>query len=156
MLSAVVGVLVGLTVGVGSALLPLVNAEAYTIAATARDPWAIMLIVVALALGQTGGKLLLFEAARRGTRRFKAGPRLQALTSGKWADRIQRALSERRTARPLVLTSAALGLPPLALVTVAAGAAGQPVRGFALLCFLGRTARFGAIALPVLIAVSSS
>ncbi|MDQ1102877.1 membrane protein YqaA with SNARE-associated domain [Nocardioides zeae] len=155
-MSAVIAVLVGLTVGVSSALLPLVNAEVYAAAATARHPWAVILVVVALAVGQTGGKVLLFEAARRGTRRFRAGPRLQALTSGTWADRVQRALSERRTARPLVLTSAAIGLPPLALVTVAAGAAGQPVRGFAVLCFIGRTARFSAIAVPVLIAVTSS
>lgn len=151
MLTVVGGVALGVAVGVGSALLPLINAEAYVIAAVARSPWAVVPIVVALSVGQTGGKVLLFEAARRGTQRLRVGPTLQALTSGTWAARIHRSLSEPRTARPLVLTSAAVGLPPLALVTVAAGAAGQPLRGFAALCFIGRAARFSAIAVPVLL-----
>lgn len=79
MLTVVGGVALAVAVGVGSALLPLINAEAYVIAAVARSPWAVVPIVVALSVGQTGGKVLLFAAARRGTQQLRVGPKLQAL-----------------------------------------------------------------------------
>lgn len=153
-MSPIGGTLLGLAFGFGSALVPLFNAEAYAVASVAANPWLVVPIIIALATGQTAGKLVIFETARRGSTRFKATPRLQALSSGRWASRIQRALQRPRTALPMVLTSAGLGLPPLALVSVAAGAAGQPRRGFALMCFTGRTLRFTALAAPVTFALT--
>lgn len=153
-MSTLAGTLLGLAFGFGSALVPLFNAEAYAVTSVARSPWLVVPIIIALATGQTAGKLMLFEAARRGSTRFKAAPKFRALSSGRWASRIQHALQEPRTALPMVLTSAGLGLPPLALVSVAAGAAGQPRRGFALMCFAGRTFRFTALAAPVVYALS--
>ena len=49
---------------------------------------------------------------------------------------------------PLVLASACVGLPPLAAVSLAAGASGQRRRDFGVACLCGRTARFALLALP--------
>ncbi|MBF4160595.1 hypothetical protein [Nocardioides acrostichi] len=148
-MSWALGILAGVGYGLGSALLPIVNAEAYAVVCASTRAWVLVPVVIALAAGQTVGKLLLFEAARRGSTRFHTGSKVAALAESRWAIRIRSALVHRRTALPLMLASAGLGLPPLALVSVAAGASGQPRRTFAGLCLLGRTARFAAIAIPV-------
>ena len=130
-------VLGALGAGVASALLPLVNAEVYAaLAATRSHAWLAVGLVLSLAAGQTTGKLVLFESARRGATRFAA-----TLSQSRWAGRV--------TGPPVVLLSAAIGLPPLAIVSLAAGAAGQPRWLFAMLCLLGRTARFSVIVLPI-------
>lgn len=143
------GIPTALAFGIGSALIPVVNAEAFALVSIAANPWLLAPMVIALALGQTIGKLALFEAARRGSARFGSSRKLQTLSSSSWAERTRTALTRRGSAVPLMLTSASLGLPPLAFVSVAAGAAGQRRRTFALLCFIGRTARFTALAVPV-------
>jgi hypothetical protein len=130
-------VLATLGTGAVSALVPLVNAEAYGIlAATRSHTWLPVAIVLALALGQTAGKLVLFESARRGATRFAA-----KLTKARWAGLV--------TGPPVVLASAALGIPPLAVVSLTAGASGQCRWLFGVLCMVGRTARFAVIVLPV-------
>lgn len=134
--------------GVGSAFIPVLNAEAYALATASRTrPVLAVVLLVVLAAGQTVGKLVLFEAARRGSARY--ADRLTGERAARWAGRIQSALATRRTGLPLVLTSAVLGLPPLAAVSLAAGAAGQRRREFATLCLFGRIVRFAALALPV-------
>jgi membrane protein YqaA with SNARE-associated domain len=142
-------VLLAVAYGAASALVPVVNAELYAVAAAGRShPTTAVALVVALALGQTAGKLVLFEAARRGSARFT-----RKRPSRAWARRISDALRSRRTAVPLVLTAAGLGVPPLAAVSLAAGAAGQRRWEFGALCLLGRVARFGVLALPVAFAL---
>lgn len=148
-MSPLAGSLLGVVFGFGSALVPLMNAEAYSIAAVTSTPLLLACTIVALAVGQTAGKLVLYEAARRGVHRLGSTRKLEGLASGRWAQRIRRGLSARRTAVPLVLSSACLGLPPLALVSVAAGAAEHGRRSFALACFLGRVARFAALTIPL-------
>lgn len=145
-------VLAALTVGAGSALVPLLSAEAYVAAAVASRPELAVPIVAALAAGQTAGKLALFELARRGAHRPRLSRRLDALTSNRWATRIQRGLRTPRTALPTVLFSAGVGLPPLAVVSVTAGAAGQSRSGFLCMCLIGRALRFGALAAPIALA----
>ena len=115
--------------------------------------------MLALAVGQTAGKLLLFEAARRGGGRLGSWVRRREAESGvrrseRWSQRIKEALGSRRTGHPLVLVSASVGVPPLAAVSLAAGAAGLRRWEFAALCLLGRTARFGVLALPAAHALS--
>jgi len=154
MMNLLAATCLGLAVGFCSALVPVFNAEAYAVASVAVSPWLVVPIIVALALGQTAGKLLLFEAARRGSTRFRRVRKGPGHRSVRWAHRIQQSLREPRTAIPLVLTSAGLGLPPLAVVSVAAGAAGQRRSGFALMCFAGRTVRFTALAVPVALALA--
>ena len=144
--------LFALAYGAMSALVPIVNAEVYAVVAAGRTATPVaLLVVLALACGQTAGKLVLFEAARLGQGRFVRRQADRAARSderGRWAPRIGRALRSRRTGLPLVLASAVVGLPPLAAVSLAAGAAGQRRWEFALVCLAGRTARFAALALP--------
>jgi membrane protein YqaA with SNARE-associated domain len=143
-------------VGVVSALLPFVNAEAYALIAAGRNrPAAVAAVVLALAAGQTVGKLVLFEAARRGSGRWHA--RFTRRTAGattRWGGRVSHWLTCRRTGLPTVAVSAAVGLPPLALVSLAAGAAGQVRWEFGVLCLVGRVARFALVALPVAYALA--
>ncbi len=144
--------LVSVGVGAGSALLPLINAEAYVLAAATRMHGPQLAIdVLAVAVGQTAGKLVLFEGARRGTAHVRK-PR-RSTDGRQWTERARQALASTRTGIPLVLTSAAVGLPPLAVVSIAAGAAGQRRWHFTVTCLLGRAARFAALALPMAYAI---
>jgi len=128
--------------GMASAVVPVVNAEAMVAAAGAGLPLrAALITAVALAVGQTIGKILLFEAARRGRRlKERSGRPSRALRP--WQQRLMDRLSGRWAAGGTVLASAGLGLPPLALVSVAAGMAGTRRLDFAACCLFGRIARF--------------
>jgi membrane protein YqaA with SNARE-associated domain len=136
-----------------SALVPLVNAEVYAVAAAGRGSTLLTTVVVVLALaaGQTAGKVVIFDAARVGGSRFARRQAARAAGSdrrGRWTARITTALRSRRTGLPLVLCAAVVGLPPLAAVSAAAGISGQRRGEFALACLVGRTVRFAALALP--------
>ncbi|MFI5914750.1 hypothetical protein [Dactylosporangium sp. NPDC051541] len=156
-MNLVVEALAGLGYGVASALVPIVNAEAYAVLAGHRGG-AAAIAVVALAAGQTTGKLLLFEASRRGTgrlstlRRRHDRPGRTASRAARWAEPVRRWLARRRTGLPTVLLSATVGVPPLALVSIAAGPAGRRHWEFATACLIGRVVRFAALALPALLA----
>ncbi|WP_327043084.1 VTT domain-containing protein [Micromonospora ureilytica] len=147
---------VALGYGLASALVPVVNAEAYAVVAGQRGGHA-LIAVVALALGQTAGKLLLFESARRGSGRLfrKVAQRRKsgraAARATRWTEPIRRWLSRRRTALPTVLVSAAVGVPPLAVVSLAAGTAGLRRWEFAGACLSGRVLRFALLVLPAVL-----
>ncbi len=145
-----------IAIGVVSALLPLVNAEVYALVAVARTNVAMSVAVaLALAVGQTMGKLLLFEAARRGRGRLYA--RLGGRGEGRaerWRGRVCGLMARRRTGLPTVLASASVGLPPLALVSLVAGASEQRRVEFGVVCLVGRTARFAALVVPAALALS--
>src|SRR4029079_18120750 len=88
-----------LVYGMVSALVPVVNAEAYALVLSGRaHPALAVAVVVALAVGQTIGKLVLFEPSRRGSgalaRRFAT--RHEGRTA-RWGDRIRDCLGSRRT-----------------------------------------------------------
>ncbi|MCG5460504.1 VTT domain-containing protein [Micromonospora sp. NPDC053740] len=156
-MSSLAEAVVALGYGVASALVPVVNAEAYAVVAGQRAGHALV-AVVALALGQTAGKLLLFESARRGSgrlartvaKRGKSGR--AAARAARWTEPIRRWLSRRRTALPTVLASAAVGVPPLAVVSLAAGTAGLRRWEFAVACLSGRVIRFALLLLPAVLA----
>ena len=140
-----------------SALLPLVNAEAYAlIAATRPAPPAAVAVVLALAVGQTVGKLVLFEAARRGSARLPAVRRPDRLAHRPLGRPGCGLMTRRRTGLPLVLASASIGLPPLAVVSLAAGVSNQPRWEFAAACLVGRTARFAVLTLPAVYALGAT
>lgn len=150
---AVGAVALAAATGLVSALLPVVNAEALVLVAAARSgPGQAWGLVLALAVGQTAGKLVLFESARRGATawlsRLHRGRKAPVRLS-RWSDRVSAGLRSRRAGPAVVLASAALGLPPLAVVSLAAGAAGQRHLVFGLTCLVGRTARFAALAAPI-------
>lgn len=148
--------LAGLGLGAASALVPLVNAElaAGSMAATVDVPAAV-LWALALAAGQTTGKLVIFGAARRGRSRLQAGRGTNTAARHapagwrRFSDRGLGLLSSRWRGGGVVLLSAGVGLPPLALVSAACGVARTPPGDFVLCCLLGRTARFAAIVVPL-------
>jgi len=142
-----------LATGVGSALLPLINAEAYAlVTAAGATSLTVAAVVVALSVGQTIGKLVLFETARRGSGRLPRLTRRRPSASARatrWTERVGGWLRSDRTGPPVVLAAAAVGIPPLAIVSVVAGAAGQRRRIFIPLCLVGRLARFTVLVLPL-------
>lgn len=142
--TAALAVLAAGAMGVGSALVPFVNAEAYAVVTAGAAP--AVLVVLALAAGQTVGKVVLFESARRGAARWT--PKDPSSRRGRWLERVTPWLRSPRTGPPLVLVSSTLGMPPLAVVSVAAGASGQRRLLFASLVLVGRLARFAAIVIP--------
>ena len=130
--------------GFGSALLPFLNAEAYAVVAAGTAP--ALGVAIALAAGQTAGKLVLFESARRGSERWAL--RDESSRRVRWTARIRPWLTSPRRGPAVVLLSATLGVPPLAVVSLAAGACGQRPGLFAMLVLTGRSVRFAAIVLP--------
>ena len=97
-----------------------------------RTPALAVAAVLALAVGQTAGKLLFFEAARAARVHWSGGSRTAARVgppAGPADPRLTPLAA--RSGLPLVLASAALGLPPLAAVSLAAGvrAASVGLRG---------------------------
>ena len=135
--------------GLASAWIPVVNAEAAVVAAglTMSAPVA-LLVALALALGQTGGKVVLFEVARRGTRRLRSHTRPPRPDG--WRQRILDQMRGRRRTNAVVLLSAGVGMPPLAVVSLVAGGLEGRRRDFAVCCMLGRGVRFGGLALALL------
>jgi len=147
-----------LAVGVASALVPLINAELYAVSVAVTAPLAGIVVGVAgLALGQAIGKLAWFYAGRGGSAKLAAlvrrrrAPRLDA--SSRWT-RWLRLVARRPSAAALVGVSATTGVPPLAVVSVAAGASPLRPLEFAVLCVTGRCIRFAVVALPAFWAAS--
>lgn len=145
--------------GILSALVPVFNAELYVglMAAAASTPvaWA---STVMLALGTSVGKTIIFEASRHGSSRFGIGSvdraeKLARTRLGQWSIRVGEVLVawlQHRHLGPLtVFVSAVIGLPPLFVVAVVAGASRQNVVSFAVMVFLGRLIRFAAVTGPI-------
>jgi len=170
----VIGVLstfaVAFGVGVLSALVPIVNAEAYVLALAATVPpvhgWS---SVAGIAVGQTVGKQLMFAAARRGSRsgrltrptrltrrrrsddarpRREPGPFRRRLRA--WGEQGLLLLDRPWPAAGVLLAAASVGVPPLAVVSVAAGLRSTPGLLVAACTLGGRAARFAVMAWPVI------
>lgn len=135
-----------------SALVPVVNAEAYLVATAVvgnGEPGRLAVLALAAAAGQMLGKMAFFCLG--------AGlvdlPRLRrkARARGRWSERMEhvRAWAERRPWGPAALTllSAFTGLPPFAIVSVLAGTLGVRWWVFLVAGFAGRYARFLAVLL---------
>lgn len=147
-MSATLAVL-SLLAGLASALFPLMNAEAIAAGASRANKDLLPIVVVALAAGQTIGKLTLFELAARGSARLARRSHERPARNrpiSRLASRQATALQAASSRLPVVAVSAFTGLPPLAAVAVAAGTTSTKRSGFAAVCFTGRTLRFGLIA----------
>lgn len=144
-------VLVALGYGVASALVPVFNAEAYAVVASTRtQPVLAGAVACALAVGQTVGKLILFEASRQGSGRLarRFGHKVRDTRVERWSGRLRAWLSRRRTGLPTVFCSALVGVPPLLVVSVVAGTSQQRRWEFAAVCVAGRILRFVALTIP--------
>jgi membrane protein YqaA with SNARE-associated domain len=195
--------------GVASALVPIINAEAYVLAVCATaSPWPASLAMVALVVGTLGGKLVLFlgarhrdklgrfmrrhgdavDAAQRGVaaeiahaeavleqararaeapndtatkveeRRWgwlpPSPPWLRRIKQAiaAWGDRALGLLDKPWESAGVLMASATLGVPPLAITTIAAGLRKTSLPIFIICVILGRAIRFAIIAVPTLVA----
>ena len=145
MIGAAVGLYVGsFAIAIVSGIIPIVNAELYLIGlvlALGSVPEALVLGVL-IAAGQMIGKGVLFQTAR-------GASLLGEARRPKLAARLAHARTKlaRWQSKPYSVTfvSAAVGLPPLYLVTLLAGVLNIRFRAFLLVGFAGRTLRFGTI-----------
>lgn len=143
--------------GIGSALLPVVlNAELYVIGMGAFVPSSLLVVtILTLGIGTVIGKALVFELVRRGSSRVRKTvdrkPPRNRFTAAmrRVGDRLLTLLDRRYLGAATVLASSGFGVPPLAVVTILAGASRQPRTLFLLMVFIGRTAQFLAIAFIV-------
>lgn len=144
-------VLAAVGVGFASALLPVVSAEAYQAGSSVlQSPPVLVACVAGLALGQTGGKLVIFVASRRGTTLWRTAHGERPSRTPAWARRITarllRWLSHPVGGPAAVAVSATVGLPPLAVLSATAGASTIRCTTFAAACLAGRITRFATIA----------
>ena len=144
-------VLAAAGVGFVSALLPVVNAEAFQAGSSLlQPPVLIAACTAALAVGQTGGKVVIFTTSRRGASRWRSAhagrtSRAPALL-GRVNARLLQWLSHPLGGPAAVAVSATVGVPPLALVSATAGASAIRCRAFVLACLAGRLVRFAGLA----------
>jgi membrane protein YqaA with SNARE-associated domain len=137
-----------------SAFVPFTPVEPYLLGVVAATDDVPLLLGLSAAAGQTAGKVLLFLAAR-GTIRWNRlrewlARKTDAATAKsprrKWlAEQVTKLtdLLDRPTlTAPIVLLSAVVGIPPLLLVTVYAARTRISLPVFAIVCLLGRAARF--------------
>ena len=139
-------------VGVVSALVPLINAEAYVVASQMSALAGPIPVAIGIAIGQSIGKVLLFLGVRRGkqfpfVRRERT--RLRNTQVGPFRQRFRRAVAallaligRERWGLPIVLLAAVTGVPPLYAVALLAGATRMRLGWFSLTVLIGRLARF--------------
>jgi membrane protein YqaA with SNARE-associated domain len=140
--------------GVGSGVLPVIlNAELYVVGMGALVPHPYLVFaILSLAAGTVVGKAIVFELVRRGSTKVKRSverkPPRNRVTRlvRRGGDRMLTLLSHPYLGAATVLASSLTGVPPLAAVTVLAGASRQPLWLFLLMVGLGRTAQFLALA----------
>jgi membrane protein YqaA with SNARE-associated domain len=130
----------------GTAVLPVVGAEAFLVAFMALHhaavPWWVAGPVAAA--GQLTGKAVHVLLAGRAAALPRVRRRIAGLTA--------RCRARPRSATGVVLLSATVGVPPFTAVVPAVAAAGLDLRRLVPVAALGRTARFTALAaVPALV-----
>jgi membrane protein YqaA with SNARE-associated domain len=131
----------------GSAVFPLLHAEAYLITVSAlTSPALSWALVLAGTAGQMAGKIIMYGAGRGALR--LPGERLHARLAAAAA----RYEGHRKLGNALIFLSASAGLPPFFVISVVAGMVRAPLTAFIVFGFLGRFLRFTvAVFLPHLI-----
>lgn len=142
--------------GLLSAYFPPLNAEVYALAAPVVFPEAWVLHVGAMTGGLVAGKVTHFLAAEKGAEAYtkrRAEKKARAARSGKprgpirtrlarWSKAMIDVLDTPRLGPLVMLASAGVGFPPLAVVTVAAGIKRVSVVVFVVITVIGCLARF--------------
>ncbi len=133
-----------------SAWVPVVNAEAYLGAVATQEVVAWWALALAAAAGQMLGKVGFFLLGRQSLSWGWLTRKMARARVDRWVDRMTRAADARPTAAwAVVLTSAAVGLPPFAVISFLAGQVRVSLTAFVLLGTVGRFARFAGIVLGV-------
>ncbi|WP_148256802.1 hypothetical protein [Kribbella flavida] len=147
--------------GIGSAVVPVLNAEAYVLGVGVSGALDPVVAAVGVSVGQTIGKVAMFLAVRHrpGYTAKKSKEPKQVDLDSRWgrfvqwnrdvSKRLLDALSDRRWGIPVTLLSASVGIPPLYGVALIAGASRMGVLTFSLSVLAGRLARFVTLALGV-------
>jgi membrane protein YqaA with SNARE-associated domain len=148
----VVALLTSIGFGTVSAVIPIVNAEAYVIASQMSAVAGPIPIAIGIALGQTVGKLLLFFGVRQGKelsfvkhRREVQKQRPVGPTRARFRAFMAKLLDlvgQERWGLPIVLVAAIIGFPPLYAVALLAGATTMSPVWFGLTVLVGRLCRF--------------
>jgi membrane protein YqaA with SNARE-associated domain len=147
-----VALLTSIGFGTVSAVVPIVNAEAYVIASQVSAVAGPIPIAIGIAIGQTVGKLLLFFGVREGKelpfvkhRREIRQQRPVGPTRAKFRAAMAKLLDlvgQERWGLPIVLLAAIVGIPPLYAVALLAGATTMSPVWFGLTVLVGRLCRF--------------
>ncbi|WP_132156046.1 hypothetical protein [Kribbella antiqua] len=147
--------------GIGSAVIPVMNAEAYVLVGGGSGALDPVVAAVGVSVGQTIGKVAMFLAVRYrpgyATRKSKEPKPVDLGTRRgrfvQWnrdvSKRLLDAMSDRRWSIPVTLLSAFTGIPPLYGVALIGGASRMGVLTFTLSVLTGRTARFVLLAAGV-------
>ncbi len=147
-----IALLTSIGFGTVSAIIPIVNAEAYVIASQMSAVAGPIPIAIGLAIGQTVGKLLLFFGVRQGKELSFVKHRREVLKQrpvGPTRARIRAAgaklldlVGQERWGLPIVFIAAVIGFPPLYAVALLAGATTMSPVWFGLTVLVGRLCRF--------------
>jgi membrane protein YqaA with SNARE-associated domain len=136
-----------LVIAFASALVPVINIEAYlSVRAAVADVDAVWFLGFVAAVGQMVGKLIWYRVGAasldwRWVRKKIDSPKAQARLE-RWRTRTE----ERPVlAGTCVLASAAAGLPPFAVISVVAGQLRMNVVLFLVLGLIGRWLRFAGL-----------
>ncbi len=147
--------------GIGSAVIPFVNAEAYVLGVGVTNALNPIVAASGIAVGQTIGKVAMFLAVRYrpgyAARKTKEPKPVDLDT--RWGRFVQRnrdlskrlldAMSDSRWGIPVTLLSAFVGVPPLYGVALIGGASRMKTVVFTLSVLIGRSARFILLALGI-------
>lgn len=132
---------------IGSALLPVLNVEAYlAVVAAKTDSIADWQLALVGGAGQVVGKILWYYA---GWHSMNLSWMRKKMESEKWQASYAR-WHQRIVGRPvfagaIAFASALLGFPPLAIIAVLAGSLRMNFGVFVATCLVGRTLRFWAV-----------
>jgi len=123
-----------------SAFVPVFHAEAYLLTVSALSPAAFRLpLVVAATLGQMTGKAGMYALGL-------GALQLPGVRTRRWVARAEAwARSKPKAEGWLVFVSAATGLPPFYVVSIACGIMRASFISFLVLGFAGRFLRFGVV-----------
>jgi membrane protein YqaA with SNARE-associated domain len=147
--------------GIGSAVVPFLNAEAYVLALGATHALNPVVAAIGVSIGQTIGKVAMFLAVRYrpgyAARKTKEPKPVNLDTRRgrfvQWyrdvSKRLLDAMSDHRWSVPVSLLSSLVGIPPLYGVALIGGVSSMNTIVFALSVLLGRGARFILLALGV-------
>lgn len=126
----------------GGGLLPFAPVEPLLVAiALTASPTVCVLAVLVATVSQAAAKSLLFIGSRNAEHHLSP-------TARATIDRLRRRLVDSRAAQLLTVGfSAAVGMPPLYLVTIAMGAIGLPLRSYLIASTVGRGLRFTVLAM---------
>ena len=137
---------------IASALIPFLPIEVYIVGAGATEGGtaAAISLGIAAGAGATIGKIIWYEAARRGAesawaQKKLSKPKVKA-SYEKWTARMQ---GRPVYAAGIMFLASSVGIPPLLAMAAVAGLLKMPMWVFVPTVFLGRTLRFTLLFLGV-------